>query len=270
MLADFEQRIKTKAIGITNVAISKIPCTRIFYGRIEYDRKIQMLHKYLLKEAQKLNKETHVKALNHLKKADKCKQRILNNYVGKMKVAKVIEKEQIYNKVLKDDRLTDEDKTSIILMDNDLMEVGILVDIPNISNISIGQEGSDYWLIKGKLPRRVRMQDNPKALQTMETYERNRLLFMHNHPSGATFSGEDLRMFWTNDSIHTLTAVGNNGCIYLLQKGINFDKYKLSEDYHKIADANKDKLNNGTIAVQQILDNAEKYDMLYKKGREKK
>ena len=45
-------------------------------------------------------------------------------------------------------------------------------------------------------------------------------------------------MFLTNDSVHAITTVGDRGCIYLFRKGIEF--------------------------------NAENYDILYKKGCEKK
>lgn len=269
MLADFEQKIKSKAIPITDIAIDKIPCTRIFCIT-EYNRKIQELHKYLLREAQKLNSETKKKAVLHAKKAEGNKKRLIFNYLRKIKNANLIEKEKIYEEVCSNIELADKDKMSIILSDNDLMEVGILVDIPNISHIDLMRDSFGFWVIKGKTPRRVNMKDNKDADEAIESFSKNRLLFMHNHPSGATFSGEDLKMFWSHDSVHTITAIGNNGCIYLLQKGINFDKNELAQAYYDKTKEYSDKPNNATLAVNYILKNADNYNMIYRKGYEKK
>lgn len=43
-------------------------------------------------------------------------------------------------------------------------------------------------------------------------------IFMHSHPSGLTFSESDIRDFINNFDMELLTAVGNNGKVYVLQK----------------------------------------------------
>ncbi|MBQ8518495.1 MAG: hypothetical protein IJ455_02670 [Agathobacter sp.] len=53
------QKNRNRAIDITDVAISKVPKTHIYGFSNEQNTYIQALHRELLKEAQKLNKEYH-------------------------------------------------------------------------------------------------------------------------------------------------------------------------------------------------------------------
>lgn len=41
---------------------------------------------------------------------------------------------------------------------------------------------------------------------------------IHNHPSGMTFSPEDILGFASRDSMQMLTIVGNDGSVYALEK----------------------------------------------------
>lgn len=92
---------------------------------------------------------------------------------------------------------------------------------------------------------------------------------MHNHPSTGTFSGEDFKTFCTNDSLYIMTVVGNDGSVYVLVKTKTFKKDVIVE-YTKIAQKYYEmgyKRNNGTMAMREILKNASKYGIEYKKGR---
>ena len=52
---------------------------------------------------------------------------------------------------------------------------------------------------------------------------------LHNHPSGKTFSIGDIAGFSQSETMQALTAVGNNGKVYVLSKTISFD----SERFYK-------------------------------------
>lgn len=140
------------------------------------------------------------------------------------------------------------------------MEVGMLVDLHTWN----------HWLIDGGT-RVVEMKSNPVAYQYFLHASRNQLLFMHNHPSTGTFSGEDFKFFCLHDVFYIMTVVGNNGDIYVLRKKEEFDISVLAE-YTKLANSYYEKgytKNNGTLALRDILRNASKYGLEYKKGSHK-
>ena len=96
-------------------------------------------------------------------------------------------------------------------------------------------------------------------------------MLLHNHPSTGTFSARDLRTFCNNDSIYIMTAVGNDGSIYILRKDAGFNASEVLLEYGKLAEHYKEKgyLYNATEAVNFMLKHAENYNMKYKKGRKK-
>lgn len=195
------QKSRQRAIGITDVAISKVPRTHIYGFSNEQNSYIQELHREILYEAQELNSE--------------------------------------YN--------------------TNLMEVGILLDIHTW----------DYWLIKGKKDCVVDIKDSLEAFYMLTTARKNQLMMLHNHPSTGTFSAEDFKTFCSNDSLYIMTVVGNDASVYVLVKTKDFDKNVLYE-YAKLAKEFYEKgytKNNGTLAMKQILKNATKYGIEYKKGR---
>ena len=147
MFNDFEQKNRSRAIEVTNIAIDKIPRTHLFGFTNEKNLFIQHLHKCLL---------SRVKELNTFYKINR-------------------------------------------------MEVGVLLDI----------HSWEYWVIDGSKPCEVLMRDNLEALQKMETARKYQLMFMHNHPSTGTFSGEDLKTFCNTESLYIMSVVGNDGSIYI-------------------------------------------------------
>ncbi len=141
------------------------------------------------------------------------------------------------------------------------MEVGILIDIHTWN----------YWTIYGKKECEVQMKDNLDAYKVFVTAKKNQLMFIHNHPSTGTFSGEDLKFFCNNESLYMVTVVGNNGSIYALTKTPYFD-IRILADYGLLADSYYKQghiNNNGTLAIHDILKIADKYGLEYKKGSHK-
>lgn len=95
-------------------------------------------------------------------------------------------------------------------------------------------------------------------------------MFIHNHPSTGTFSGEDFKTFCMNKSLYIMSVVGNDGSVYLLIKNYDFDAEKALLAYVRCAKEYYEEghiRNNGTLAIKDILKHASKYGIIYKKGR---
>lgn len=120
---------------------------------------------------------------------------------------------------------------------SNLMEVGILIDLFTWQ----------YWVIHGTNEREVQMRNNIEAYRVLESAGKNRLMFMHNHPSTGTFSGEDFKYFCNHESLYMITAIGNDGTIYALTKTYKFD-IKVLGEYGKRAEWYK------SIGKQQIME----------------
>ncbi len=142
---------------------------------------------------------------------------------------------------------------------NNTMEVAILIDINKW----------DTWVVEGKEERKVSMKDNPEANQYMQTASKNSCMLMHNHPSTGTFSGEDFKTFCNTESLYFITVVGNDGSIYVLMKNYNFNSEYALKKYGEFAEKYKNRANNGTLAIREILKNARLYGLSYKFGRKK-
>ena len=54
-------------------------------------------------------------------------------------------------------------------------------------------------------------------------------ILIHNHPDGLTFSMADIESFGMRFDLETMTAVGNNGTVYLLQKTAAYDPVGFSK-----------------------------------------
>ena len=97
----------------------------------------------------------------------------------------------------------------------------------------------DNWVIEGKQDNVVEINDNPEAKMILETATKNSLMLLHNHPSTGSFSARDLITFCNNDSIFIMTAVGNDGSVYLLKKELRFDPSQLLLSYGELAEKYK-------------------------------
>lgn len=103
---------------------------------------------------------------------------------------------------------------------------------------------------------KIEMKDNLDAYKKLKGNRKNTLLFMHNHPSTSTFSGEDFKTFCNNDSLYIITIVGNDGSVQTLTKTKSFDKDAALSFYHHLAMKKYiNKKNNGTLAMKELLKN---------------
>lgn len=105
------------------------------------------------------------------------------------------------------------------------MEVGILIDIHTW----------DSWIIHGNKECEVEMKNNPKALEKLTSGSRNSKMFMHNHPSTGTFSGEDFKTFCNNDTLYMMTVIGNDASVYILIKDEKFSAELALKEYMNLS-----------------------------------
>ena len=114
---------------------------------------------------------------------------------------------------------------------------------------------------------KIEMKDNPEAYRRLKGNPKHTLLFMHNHPSTSTFSGEDFKTFCNNDSLYIITIVGNDGSVKSLTKTQSFDKDNALTFYHHLAMKKYiEKKNNGTLAMKELLKNSKALGLIYQSG----
>mgnify|MGYP003265939192 FL=1 len=94
---------------------------------------------------------------------------------------------------------------------------------------------------------------------------------IHNHPSGMTFSPEDILGFACRNSMRMLTIVGNDGSVYALEKTAATDSVLFKKGSLALHDATKEpsltsqsKIN----LVSNFLEEIAQYGVNYYAGRD--
>lgn len=115
---------------------------------------------------------------------------------------------------------------------NEHKEVGLFWDLNNVEAEPLKIKGQINGFNIHDVPEISALVKNPHNILSV--------VIMHNHPRNGWFSGADIRSFIDFNSIYLMTAVCNDGTIYMLRKERNFnpllmEKYyndgvKLSED----------------------------------------
>ena len=196
------QKERNRPVDITEIAISKVPRTRLYGFTDEQNAYIQERHKEILTCAKRMNRERGTKK----------------------------------------------------------SEVGILIDIHNWR----------YCKILGRKECGIIITDTQESKMMLSYAQKNQLMFLHNHPSTGTFSGQDLLTFCEQRTIFAMTVIGNDSSVYIMMKAPNFNE-DLKSIYLVIARRYHENgiKNSGTQAVHYILKNADRYGIIYKKGRHK-
>lgn len=91
---------------------------------------------------------------------------------------------------------------------------------------------------------------------------------IHTHPSGMTFSPGDIRGFVTRENMRMLTAVGNDGTVYAIEKTLQFDRNRILALFHDAENRlamlqNQQEVN---AAMQKLLKEAEQYGATFYAG----
>jgi len=96
-------------------------------------------------------------------------------------------------------------------------------------------------------------------------------IFVHNHPSGETFSYTDLTSFLANDKMYGMTAVGNTGKLYAVFKKEDYDGFSfwkaLDDASPKLnATAEKFDIKQYIDIIEKLLEEAKEYGIEFIRG----
>lgn len=101
----------------------------------------------------------------------------------------------------------------------------------------------------------------PDVKSLVDNTEESVFIFMHNHPKNSSFSEIDLKSFLYTPSIYLMTAVGNDGRVYSLQKTKSYNQYTATSYYSHIFETVK----QGS-AVDTFLYSCKNCGLIYKCG----
>lgn len=98
----------------------------------------------------------------------------------------------------------------------------------SVSGKPLGTEAGATYTLQMKPLSRVTGRDG--AAKVAIPKEKEPYIAMHTHPTGGTFTHTDLSLFARDDNMQMLTAVGNNGAVYAVEKTnkfvrLNFMRY---------------------------------------------
>lgn len=266
-MIELEQKIRTKAREITDIAISKVPCTKLSGFSNEQNKVIQEQHRKLLSLVKQLNAKTEKQVKEAYSRINSKERLYVKKTISELEKMNEVQKMMKYKDIERIQSISEDAKYVIANYEKNVMEMAILIDLHFLGELTPENLGVYYWILEGKSTRKVKADEDAGAKEAMDTFSTNRLLLMHNHPSTGTFSGQDLKTFWNNPSIYIITAIGNDGSVYILQKDYNFDAEKLAMGYGHYAKKYWNRTNNGTLAIREILKNASDYGLIYKEGR---
>ena len=105
----------------------------------------------------------------------------------------------------------------------------------------------------------VALSDNDDIRRWIKTAPMNSVVVMHNHPRNGLFSGADLKSFSTYQSIYAMTAVCNDGTIYMMKKTEKFDPVALMMYYSIGIKEGKE-----YSGIKNVAKNAHKIGIVYR------
>ena len=97
----------------------------------------------------------------------------------------------------------------------------------SISRKPLGTEAGATYDLSMKPLHKVVGED--KAAKVFIPKEEVPHIAIHTHPTGGTFTHTDLRLFAKNDTMKMLTAVGNNGAVYAVEKTDQYTRVKFMQ-----------------------------------------
>lgn len=109
------------------------------------------------------------------------------------------------------------------------------------------------------------MNDNPAVMKLVKENPILSVVVMHNHSRNGLFSYKDIESFCDFDSIFLMTAVCNDGTIYMMRKETDFNALAMQRYYNEGAAISKNKTTDDIIRKIKKL----KLDMNNPKDREK-
>lgn len=99
------------------------------------------------------------------------------------------------------------------------------------------------------------------------TDQKEPYIAVHNHPSGMTFSPGDIFNFTRRDNMRMLSAVGNNGVVYAMEKSADFNRLAVQGAYETMRTRiEQEKTVSGILnAIDDFFKEAQTYGIQYYK-----
>ena len=130
----------------------------------------------------------------------------------------------------------------------------------------VGTEAAAFYRMNmEELSFRVGTIDTVKAENFRTPY-----IAMHNHPDGLTFSEADISSFLQMRNMKILTAVGNDGTVYMLEKLPSFsliDFLKFANEVEVRRTDRMESVDKYLEYIQELLKGGEQYGLRYTEGR---
>lgn len=95
-------------------------------------------------------------------------------------------------------------------------------------------------------------------------------IVIHSHPSGLTFSPDDLRAFAKHTSLKLLTAVGNDGNIFAIERTANTNEIALQLAASELSDAADKAKTNEQVwnLMNAFFEEVQQYGVHYYAGKD--
>ena len=144
-------------------------------------------------------------------------------------------------------------------------EVGIFWNLAN---------PNEHHTILGSI-NGINMNDKNEVKQMVTYGSICSIAVLHNHPKNGLFSSRDIHSFADYDSIYLMTAVCNDGTIYMMRKERNFNPLLLVE-YYNYGITNYIRKNNATntkpyySGIKYVAKHAKKIGITYRCSVKKK
>ncbi len=96
-------------------------------------------------------------------------------------------------------------------------------------------------------------------------------IVIHSHPDGQIFSGTDIRKFISSGSMEMMTAVGNDGTVYMLRKTSEYDGFQAYMKYRELKAAlqkavSENSMDNYIRAMQNFVNGGSIYGLEFIKS----
>ena len=140
--------------------------------------------------------------------------------------------------------------------ENDSNEVLMITNLDFSSEVTI--KGGEF---------KVSPASNPFAVSVIAHSERQSLVYLHNHPSTNTFSVGDIDTFCCERAIKTMSAVTNQGEVYILNKTGNYSFDATRELLTSIKDSFPDGEIDDKEFVKKYLKDCQKGGVEYVKAK---
>lgn len=135
----------------------------------------------------------------------------------------------------------------------------------SVQDKPVGTEAAEICNMDGKC---LKIQMGTVGKVSVPTSDKP-FIAVHNHPSGETFSLQDISFFAVDDQMKILTAVGNNGTVHLIEKAEDYDfsglYHLLQESMDKVPDfkSNPEKY---VSFMETLLKEASKFGYKYQRA----